>query len=82
MEKIDIVILDHADGDVTIVKADQDIIEEYFGNDLERYIEEVLKFKLSEISWMSGPDITVEIFGGAPNGGLQVSNEDYITFDD
>ena len=77
MEKIDIVILDHETEVVTIVKADPKVIGEFYGNSLERYIAESLEFKLSQVSWMSGPGISVEMFGGIPNGGLRVTNEDY-----
>lgn len=76
MEKIDIVILDHAREVVTFVKVDPKDLEEYDA-DLERYISEFLEFKLSECSWMSGTGICVEMFGGVPNAGLQVTHEDY-----
>lgn len=77
MGKIDIVILDHESEVVTFVKADPEVVEKEYGNDLERYIEEFLEFKLSQVSWMSGTGICVEMFGGIPNAGLQVTNEDY-----
>ena len=74
---IDIVILDHEREVVTIVKADSMVIEKDFDNDIERYIEEFLEFKLSQVSWMSGTGICVEMFGGVPNAGLSVTPEDY-----
>ena len=77
MEKIDIVILDLETEVVTFVKEDPQLIAEKFDNDVERYIEESLEFKLSQVSWMCGAGIRVEMFGGVPNGGLQVTNEDY-----
>lgn len=77
MEKIDIVILDLENETVTIVKADPTVIEKQYGNDVERYIDEALEFKLSSISWMCGTGVSVEIFGGIPNGGLQVTADSY-----
>ena len=80
--KIDIVILDHETEMVTIAKADQTVIDEFYGNSIERYIVECLDFKLSQVSWMSGTGISVEIFGGIPNGGLSVTQEDYADAQD
>lgn len=74
---IDIVILEHSTGCVTVVKADQGTIEKKYDNNCERYISEFLQYKLSEISWMSGDKIRLEVFGGLPSGGLMVTNDGY-----
>ena len=77
MEKIDIVICDHSREVVTFVKGDPELIKTKYDNSIERYIEEFLEFKLSQVSWMCGTGICVEMFGGIPNCGLQVTAEDY-----
>lgn len=77
MDKIDIVILEHESETVSIIKADPQVVADNYDNNIERYIEECLGFKLSQVSWMCGTEISLKVYGGTPNGGMTMTTEDY-----
>lgn len=74
---LEIAILDYNAEEVRILKAESYLIEEEFGGEVGRYLEEELGFKLSEISFMyTNGSIEVNCYNGCPSGGLTVTEND------
>lgn len=74
---IDIAILDYSVSEVILVKADENVIERDFNNDVAAYIQSPvdeggLGFDLDSCSYMYDSKVRVICPNGSPEGGMEI----------